>query len=93
MAAASIILVVPFMWVEVIMFTAEANHFAEYERDIIFVLTRDATFPIVCIDMDAIAIESTVSVVIWTVIAALHRANVALRTLWPAEEVPSYGGG
>ena len=50
------------MWVKVLFITTVTNHFANKERDLLFVIFRDAILPVVCINVDAIAIELTIGI-------------------------------
>ena len=61
-ASAGIISFVSFRWVKVWFVTTETNHFAYKERDLFFVIFRNAIFPVVLVNVDTVAIEPSINI-------------------------------
>ena len=80
------------VWVKVLFVTTVTNHFANEERNLLFVIFRDAIPPVARIDVDTIAIEAAIGISA-VFITSLHRVNAAFRTFRPGGEVSSDGGG
>ena len=79
-------------WVKVVFVTTVTNHLADKERDLLFVLFRDAIPPVARIDVDTIAIEAAVRVSA-VIIASLHRVYAPFRAFCFDGKVSSDGGG
>ena len=79
-------------WVKVLFVATVTNQFSNKERDLLFVIFRDAIPPVARIDVNTIAIEAAIGISA-VIIASLHRVNAAFRTFRPGGEVSSDGGG
>ena len=79
-------------WVKVLFVATVTNQFSNKERDLLFVIFRDAIPPVARIDVNTIAIEAAVRISA-VIVASLHGVNAAFRTFRPGGEVSSDGGG